>query len=77
MKSFALIGILLFVLGLAGVIWGLVVMYEDHDAIKIGDEINIVVDDGDFPPIGIAGAIIGGIGVVFIVVGSMGGRKSS
>ncbi|MBZ0135487.1 MAG: hypothetical protein K8I27_03810 [Planctomycetes bacterium] len=76
MKALTLIGVLLFVVGLTGVIWGLVVMYEDHDAIDIGDDIHIVVDDGDFPPIGIAGAITAGIGVLMIGVGSIGGRKS-
>jgi hypothetical protein len=74
MKALTLIGALLLALGLAGVIWGGVEMYDDRDAIEIGDE-EIVLDDGDFPPIGIAGAIAAGIGLVIIVVGAATGPK--
>jgi hypothetical protein len=76
MKSLTLIGILLFVIGLAGVIWGVVEMYDDRDTIDLGKDVNIVLDDGDFPPIGIAGAIAAGLGLMLIVVGSVGGSKS-
>ena len=75
MKSVAMIGVILLALGLAGVIWGVVEMYDDRDTIELGDS-EIVLDEGDFPPVGIAGAIAAGLGLVFITVGSVGGRKS-
>lgn len=75
MKSLTLIGSILLALGLAGVIWGLVEMYEDRDSFDIGDA-HVVVDEGDFPPIGIAGAIGAGVGVLMIGVGAVGGKKS-
>lgn len=75
MKSLTMIGILLFVIGVIGVIWGVVEMYDDRDTIDLGEDVNIVLDDGDFPPIGIAGAITAGVGLMLIAVGAMGGRK--
>jgi hypothetical protein len=76
MKTVTLLGVLLLALGLAGVIWGVVEMYDDRDTMEIGDS-EIVFDEGDFPPLGIAGAIAAGLGVVLIVVGAASGRKSS
>lgn len=75
MKVLMLIGAMLFALGLGGVIWGLVVMYDDHDEIDLGGDARIVLDQGDFPPIGIAGAITAGVGAVLIAVGAATGRK--
>jgi hypothetical protein len=77
MKTVTLLGVLLLALGLAGVIWGVVEMYDDRDTIDLGEDAEIILDDGDFPPLGIAGAIAAGLGVVLIVVGSTTGRKSS
>ena len=74
MKAITLIGAILLALGLAGVIWGAVDMYDDRDTLEIGDE-EIVFDEGDFPPIGIAGAITAGVGLVMIVGGAVGGTK--
>jgi len=75
MKTLTLIGAILLALGLAGVIWGVVAMQDDRDELEIGD-VNIVVDEGDFPPIGIAGAISAGVGVLMIGAGAMSGKKS-
>lgn len=75
MKNVALIGVVLLALGLAGVIWGFVDMFDDRDTLEIGDS-EIVFDEGDFPPIGIAGAIAAGLGLVLIVVGAASGRRS-
>jgi hypothetical protein len=77
MKTITLIGTLLFVIGLTGVIWGVVEMYDDRDSIDMGEDVHIVLDEGDFPPVGIAGAIAGGIGLILIVIGGVGGKKSS
>ena len=76
MKSITLIGVLLLVAGLAGVIWGVVEMYDDRDTIDLGKDYEIVFDDGDFPPLGVAGAIAAGVGVVLIGVGAVSGRRS-
>jgi hypothetical protein len=73
-KILILIGAPLLALGIAGVIWGLVSMYDDRDAIDVGD-VHIVVDEGDFPPVGIAGAITAGVGAVMIAAGVMAGKK--
>jgi hypothetical protein len=70
------LGGLLLVLGIIGVIWGLVVMYEDRDTIDLGRDAEIVIDDGDFPSIGVASAIVGGVGLAMIAVGSLAGRRS-
>ena len=75
MKTLTLIGAILLALGLAGVIWGVVAMQDDRDEFDIGD-VNIVVDEGDFPPLGIAGAISAGVGVLMIGAGAMGRKKS-
>ena len=75
MKTLTLIGAILLALGIAGVIWGVVEMQQDRDELDIGD-VNIVVDEGQFPPIGIAGAIGAGVGVLMIGAGAMGGKKS-
>ena len=74
MKALTLIGALLLALGLAGVIWGGVEMYDDRDTLEIGDS-EIVLDEGDFPPVGVAGAIIAGVGLVLLVVGAATGTK--
>jgi hypothetical protein len=74
MKALTLIGALLLALGLAGVIWGGVEMYDDRDTLEIGDT-DIVLDEGDFPPIGIAGAITAGVGLVLLVVGAATGKS--
>lgn len=73
MKALTLIGALLLALGLAGVIWGGVEMYDDRDTLEIGDT-DIVLDEGDFPPVGIAGAITAGVGLVLLVVGAATGK---
>jgi hypothetical protein len=70
------LGGLLLVLGIIGVIWGFVVMYEDRDTIDLGRDAEIIIDDGDFPAIGIASAIVGGVGLAMIAVGSLAGRRS-
>lgn len=75
MKSLLLAGALLLALGLAGIIWGVVDMMDDRDTLEIGDT-SIVFDEGDFPPIGIAGAVAAGLGVVLIIVGSVAGRRA-
>ncbi|MBK8207704.1 MAG: hypothetical protein IPK87_13085 [Planctomycetes bacterium] len=75
MKTVTMLGVLLLALGLAGVIWGVVEMYEDRDTIDLGKDAEIVLDDGDFPPLGIAGAIAAGVGAIFITVGAVGGRR--
>ena len=76
MKTITLIGVLLFVAGLAGVIWGVVEMYDDRDTIDLGKDYEIVFDDGDFPHLGIAGAITAGVGLVLIGVGAVSGRRT-
>jgi hypothetical protein len=76
MKILVTLGGLLLVLGIAGVIWGVVIMYEDRDSIDLGRDAEIVIDDGDFPSVGIAAAIIGGVGLAMIAAGSLGGRRS-
>jgi hypothetical protein len=75
MKSLMLIGAILLALGIAGVIWGLVEMNDDRDTLEIGDS-EIVFDEGDFPPIGIAGAIMAGVGLLMIGGGALAGRKN-
>ena len=75
MKPLMLIGVLLLALGLAGVIWGVVAKADDRDTLEIGDS-TIVFDEGDFPPIGIVGAVAAGLGVVLMVVGGVGGRRA-
>jgi hypothetical protein len=52
-------------------------MYEDRDTINVGKDIEIVVDDGDFPPIGVAGAAIAGVGLVVSVLGTVLSRKKN
>lgn len=76
MKSVMLVGVLLLVLGIAGTIWGVVVMVDDHDSIDLGGESTIVLDDGDFPPVGIAGLIVGGIGLIILAGGGIAARRS-
>lgn len=76
MKILMLVGAILLALGIAGVVWGFVDMADDRDVIDLGGESQIVLDEGDFPPIGIAGAIVGGIGLVALVAGGVLGRKS-
>ncbi len=76
MRMLTSLGGLLLVLGIIGVIWGIVVMYEDRDTIDLGRDAEIVIDDGDFPPIGVASAIVGGVGLAMIAVGSLAGRRS-
>ena len=73
MKTLTIAGSILLALGLAGVIWGGVVMHQDRDSIDIG-EMHIVVDKGEFPPLGIAGAIGAGVGAVMIGIGASAGR---
>lgn len=73
MKTLTIAGSILLALGLAGVIWGGVVMHQDRDSIDIG-EMHIVVDKGEFPPLGIAGAIGAAVGAVMIGVGATAGR---
>jgi hypothetical protein len=70
-----MLGGLLLVIGIVGVAWGVVEMYDDRDSIDINRDIEIIVDDGDFPRYGVASAIIGGVGLIFIVVGSLGRRR--
>jgi hypothetical protein len=77
MKALTLIGSILIVLGLAGVIWGLVAKYDDRAEVKLGSDVNIVLSEGKFPPIGIAGAIVAGVGVVMTVVGAAGSRRQA
>jgi hypothetical protein len=74
MKILIYIGAPLLALGIAGVIWGLVSMYDDRDTIEIGDS-QIVLDKGDFPPVGIAGAIVAGVGLVMVVAGGVASKK--
>ncbi len=76
MKPLMLVGAILFALGLAGVIWGLVDMADDRDVIDLGGDSQIVLDEGDFPPIGIAGAIAAGVGLLLVGVGAFTGKKS-
>lgn len=75
MKALMLVGVLLLALGLAGIIWGVVDMADDRDTLEIGDA-TVVFDDGDFPPIGIAGAVAAGLGIVLILVGGVGKRRA-
>jgi hypothetical protein len=35
----------------------------------------VVVDEGDFPPIGVAGAIAAGVGVMMIGAAALAGKK--
>lgn len=70
-------GSLLFLVGVALVIWGVVEMYDGRDSIDLREDAEIIVEDGDFPQIGVAGAILGSVGLIFIVVGSVGSRRSS
>jgi hypothetical protein len=74
MKVLMLIGAILLALGIAGVIWGVVDMYDDRDTLEIGDS-EIVFDEGDFPPVGIAGAIVAGVGLLMVGAGALAGRK--
>ena len=74
MKILMLIGAILLALGIAGVIWGVVDMYDDRDTLEIGDS-EIVFDEGDFPPVGIAGAIVAGVGLLMVGAGALAGRK--
>lgn len=75
MKILMLVGAMLVAIGLGGVIWGLVEMADDRDVIDLGGDSKIVLDDGDFPPFGIAGAITAGVGVLLVIGGGMAGRK--
>jgi hypothetical protein len=75
MKPLMLVGVLLLALGLAGIIWGLVKMADDRATLDIGDS-TIVFNEGEFPPIGIAGAVAAGLGAVLLVVGGVGGRRA-
>jgi hypothetical protein len=68
---------LLLVVGIVGIVWGVIKMYEDRDTINVGKDIEIVVDDGDFPPIGVAGAAIAGVGLVVSVLGTVLSRKKN
>jgi hypothetical protein len=43
--------------------------------IDLGGDSKIVIDDGDFPPFGIAGAITAGVGVLLVIGGGMASRK--
>ncbi|MCA8915107.1 MAG: hypothetical protein KDB90_06815 [Planctomycetes bacterium] len=74
MKTLMTVGAILLALGLAGMIWGGVEMYNDRDTFDVGD-VHVIVDEGDFPPIGIAGAIASGVGVLMIGTGAVAGRK--
>ncbi len=76
MKSLMMIGTLLLVIGIVGTIWGVVVMADDRDVVDLGGDSQIVLDDGDFPPIGIAGLIVGGIGLITLIGGGVASRKS-
>jgi hypothetical protein len=58
------------------VVWGVIEMYEDRDTISLGKDVTIVVDNGDYPPIGIAGAVIAAAGLVLTVIGATTGRRS-
>jgi hypothetical protein len=75
MKILVMIGAILLALGIAGVIWGLVEMGDDRDTLEIGDS-EIVFDEGDFPPVGIAGAIMAGVGLLMVGAGALAGRKN-
>lgn len=77
MKILSFVGGLCFVLGLICVIWGVVEMYDGRDTMDLKRDASIIVDDGDFPRIGVAGAILGGIGLVIISVGALAGRRST
>jgi hypothetical protein len=77
MKVLSLVGGLLLVVGIVGIVWGVIKMYEDRDTINVGKDIEIVVDDGDFPPIGVAGAAIAGVGLVVSVLGTVLSRKKN
>jgi len=75
MNPLTIVGSILLALGLAGVLWGVVDMVEDRDTLEIGD-VQVIVDEGDFPPHGIAGALSAAAGVLFIAAGAVTGRKS-
>jgi len=75
MRFLAGLGTLLFVIGIALVIWGVVEMYDGRDTIDVRADAETIMD-GDFPRIGVAGAILGSVGLIFIVVGSVGSRRS-
>jgi hypothetical protein len=74
MKTLTLTGSILLALGIAGVIWGIVEMRADRDTFEVGD-VRVVVDQGEFPPVGIAGAIGAGVGILMIAGGAIGSRK--
>jgi uncharacterized membrane protein len=76
MRFLAGLGSLLLVIGIALVIWGVVEMYEGRDEMDLRKDAEIIVEDGNFPRIGVAGAILGSVGLIFIVVGSVGARRS-
>ena len=77
MKVVTLVGGLLLAVGIVGVIWGVIKMYDDRNTIEIGDDATIVLDDGDFPLVGIAGVVVGAAGLVVTIAGATTGRKSS
>ena len=76
MKTVMLVGVLLILLGIAGTIWGVVAMVNDHDGIVLGGGSTIVLDDGDFPVVGVAGFIVGGIGLIVLASAGIAARRS-
>ena len=75
MRVLMIVGAIVLALGIAGIIWGIVDMADDRDSIEIGDS-EIVFDEGDFPPIGIAGVIGAVVGGLMIGASAMVKKKS-
>jgi len=76
MRVLMIVGAIVLALGIAGIIWGVVDMADDRDVIDLGGDSQIVLDEGDFPPIGIAGVIGAVIGGLMIGASAMGRKKS-
>lgn len=76
MKILTLVGGLLLGVGIVGIVWGVIKMYEDRETVGIGDDIEIVVRDGNFPLVGTAGAVIGAAGLIVTLIGVTARPKS-
>lgn len=74
MRSLFTIGAILLALGIAGMIWGGIEYYQEREELEIGD-VSLVVEDSEFPPQAIAGAVCAGLGVLALGAGAFGGRR--
>lgn len=74
MNTLTLIGGILIALGVAGLIWGGVKYFDSRSELEIGD-VEIVIQEREFPPELTAGAVSATIGVILFTFGAMSNRK--